>query len=262
MPDQIDPTPHANTAANPAQPDPAAIANGTVTTEHNGEAPAASGQAAPVDDGSTFTDIDPQSLPPKDRANYDNMLRDYKRKTADIADIKRKAEAFDAWQRHQANSQRITDEDYSRAFENKDSFQQFLQKAAEPVVQELQQTKQELASTKADLFLKDFKAKHADFDELDSDGVITGHVQLNPPKSEAEWSRSLKAAYDYAKRLQSKYEEKGYKRGIGRVQEKADQSTEMPSGSPSQVYAGGDPTKITAAEAVELAMRGIKVPRR
>jgi hypothetical protein len=259
MPDPNDPTPQTVPAANPVVTlEPATPAPGTVN-DHNGEAPAASGQAAPVEE--TFTNVDPNSLPPKERVAYDNMLRDYKKKTAEIAELRRKAEAHDAWQREQASKQRITDEDYNRAFESKDGMTQFLQKAAEPVVQELQQTKMELASTKADLFIKDFKAKHPDFEDLDSDGLITGYVQLNPPKGEPEWGTRMKEAYAYAKKLRSKWEDAGYKRGITRVEEKAAQSTELPSSSPAQVYPGGDPTKLTAKEAVELARRGIRVPR-
>lgn len=258
MPDPKDPTPQAEPTATPAMPEPVTPAPGTVQ-EPNGEAPAVTGQAAPVED--TFTQVDVNSLPPKERAAYDNMLRDYKKKTADIAELRRKAEAYETWQREQAAAQRITDDDYNRAFESKDGMQQFLQKAAEPVVQQLNETQRELAATKADLFVKDFKAKHADFDELDSDGLITGYVQLNPPKTAEEWEPVMKQAYSYAKKLRSKWEEAGYKRGLQRVQEKAEQSTELPSGSPAQVYAGGDPTKLSAKEAVELAMRGIKVPR-
>ncbi len=263
MPDQIDPTPAAPAATPTVTASEPATNTGTVITTaqtNNGEAQSTQGQAAPVEE--SFTEVDVQSLPPKDRAAYENMLRDYKKKTADIADVRRKADAFDAWQQQQAQAQRqITDEDYNRAFENKESFQQLLLKTAQPIVSELQATRQELATTKADLFLKDFKASHKDFDDLDSDGLITGYVQLNPPKSEKEWSARLSEGYKYAEKLRSKYEDQGYKRGISRVQEKAESSTEMPTGSPSQVYAGGDPTKLSAKEAVDLAMRGIRVPR-
>jgi hypothetical protein len=259
MSDPNDPT-LAQAAANPAPPEPAALTPDTVQIDTNGEAPAAEGQAAPVEEP-TFTDVDPKSLPPKERGAYENMLRDYKRKTADIADLRRKADAYEAWQAEQAAKRSVTDEDYNRAFESKDGFTEFLQKAAEPIVQELNQTKQELRTTKADLFLRDFKSKHTDFDELDSDGLITGYVQLNPPKGEREWEARMKEAYGYAKKVQSKWEDRGYKRGLTRVEQKAEQSTEMPSSSPAQVYSGGDPKKITAKEAVELAMRGIRVPR-
>jgi len=263
MSDQIDPTPTATATATPAAtPEPVANATGTVNpnTNTNGEAQRTQGQAAPVED--SFTEVNAQSLPPTERAAYDNMLRDYKKKTAGIAEIRRKADAFDAWQRQQAAAQRgPTKEDFEQAFNDKDAFTNFLNKAAEPVVQELRQTKQELAATRADLFVKDFKAKHADFDDLDSDGLITGYVQLNPPSGEGEWLDRVKEAYNYAKKLRSKYEDQGYKRGLTRLEQKAAQSTELPSGSPAQVYSGGDPTKITAKEAVELAMRGIRVPR-
>lgn len=262
-----DPIPATTNSATPpvtltVPTEPAVQVNGTVPNTTNGEAPDTSGQAAPVEEGSTFTEVDPQSLPPKERGAYENMLRDYKRKTAEIADVRRKAEAFDAWQAQQlAAQQGVTEEDYARAFDSKDSFTQFLQKSAEPIVQELKQTKQELASTKADLFLKDFKSRHADFDDLDSEGLITGYVQLNPPKGTNDWEGTVKAAYNYAKKITGKYEDKGYKRGLTRVEQKAAESTQLPSGSPAQVYPGGDPTKITAKEAVELAMRGIRVPR-
>lgn len=260
MPENIDPTPQATAVATPAAtPEPTNTANGTVPNT-NGEARTTEGQAAPVEE--TFTSVDVQSLAPTDRTAYENMQRDYKKKTAEIAEVRRKAEAFDTWQQQQqVEKARITDEDYNRAFENKESFESLLKKTAEPIVSELQETRRELADAKAGLFLKEFKAGHKDFDELDSDGVITGYVQLNPPRTEREWETRLTEAYKYAEKLRSKWEDKGYKRGISRVQEKAAQSTEMPTGSPSQVYTGGDPVKITAKEAVELAMRGIRVPR-
>lgn len=261
MPDPIDPTPGAMPAANPST-EPAALNNGTVQNEPSGEALETNGQAAPATED-TFTGVDPNSLPPKERAAYDNMLRDYKRKTAEIADVKRKADAYDAWQRQQAAEKaRITDDDYNRAFENKDGFQSILQKAAAPVLQELTDTKKELRQTKADLFVKDFKAKHADFDDLDSDGLITGYVERMPPATEADWLSTVKAGYDYAKKLRSKWEDIGYKRGISRVQQKAEQSTELPSGGNAPTYAGPDPKTLTAEQAVELAMKGIRVPQR
>lgn len=265
MAETISATPATPAAANPAATpsEPANTGNvGTATTtttpKTGGEAPT-QGQAAPATE--TFTQVDANSLTPTDRAAYDNMLRDYKKKTAEIAEIRKKADAYDAWQKQQAARAGITDDDFNRAFESKDGYLQFLQKASQPVVQELNATRQELAMTKADLFVKDFKAKHPDFDELDQDGLITGYVQLNPPTTEQEWDSRMKDGYQYAKKLRSKWEDVGYKRGITRVQEKAEQSTELPTGSPAQVYPGGDPTKITAKEAVELAMRGIKVPR-
>lgn len=237
------------------------IVSTTTATNTNGEAQTTQDQAAPVED--SFTQVDPNSLAPKDRAAHDNMLRDYKRKTADIADVRRKAEAFDAWQANQERKRaQITDDDFNRAFENKEGFQTLIQKAAEPVVSELKATKQELAATKADLFVKDFKSKHADFDDLDSDGLITGYVQLNPPKTEREWETTVKTAYDYAKKLRSKWEDSGYKRGITRVQQKADESTALPSGGTAPTYSGPDPKTLTAEQAVELALKGIRVPQR
>lgn len=263
MPEQIDPTPVTATTANPTTlvAEPVSASAGTVT-EPSGDATATNGQAAPAEDGDTFTGVDPKSLPPKERAAYDNMLRDYKKKTADVAEIRRKAEAFDAWQADQASKKaQITDDDYNRAFENKEGFQTLLQKAAEPVVQKLNETERELRATKADLFVREFKSKHSDFDELDSDGLITGYVQLNPPKTEGEWLTTIKTAYDYATKLRSKYEDLGYKRGISRVQQKADQSTQLPSGGAAPTYSGPDPKTLTAEQAVELAMKGIRVPQ-
>jgi hypothetical protein len=264
MPDPNDPTPGTTITATPPSTttvaaEPVVEATGTVTPS-SGEAIATNGQAAPAEE--TFTDVDVKSLPPKERAAYDNMLRDYKRKTAEVAEIRRKAEAFDAWQTQQAAERaKVTDEDFNRAFESKEGFQSLIEKAANPVVQKLNATEKELRETKADLFVKDFKAKHTDFDDLDSDGLITGFVQLNRPSTEAEWGPTVKAAYDYAKKLRSKWEEAGYKRGMARVQEKAEGSTEMPSGSPAPVYTGPDPKNLTAEQAVELAMKGIRVPQ-
>lgn len=264
MSDQNGATAETTTTANPSTVTTTGtepVATTTTATTTTGEAQTTQDQAAPG--GDTFTQVDPNSLAPKDRASYDNMLRDYKKKTAEAAEYRRKADAYDTWQRNQAaEAAKITDDDFNRAFENKEGFQTLIQKTAEPVLSELKATKQELAATKADLFVKDFKTKHTDFDDLDSDGLITGYVQLNPPKTEGEWMTTVKTAYDYAKKLRSKYEDLGYKRGISRVQEKADQSTALPSGGNAPTYSGPDPKTLTAEQAVELAMKGIRVPQR
>lgn len=75
------PTPSTE-AATPAT-GPAPSATGTVP---NGSE-AGPGQSAPTEE--SFTNVDPNSLPPELRSKYDNMLRDYKSKTQQIADERR-----------------------------------------------------------------------------------------------------------------------------------------------------------------------------
>lgn len=79
------PTPETP-AANPTETSAPVVPNGTAS-EPRGEAQA---QGAPTEEADSFTSVDVNTLTPRERERYDNMLRDYKSKTATIAE-KRKA---------------------------------------------------------------------------------------------------------------------------------------------------------------------------
>src|SRR5882724_9055989 len=88
------PTPETQTATPGASQEPVSSGSGTVQT-NGSEAPA----TAPSED--SFYSGDPNSLPPELKQAYTNMLKDYKQKTTSIADVRKKAEAYDGLSKDQ-----------------------------------------------------------------------------------------------------------------------------------------------------------------
>lgn len=245
------PTPVTEATATPATQEPLAPANGTA--EKVSDASTKSEQTAP--DLDTLEQVDPNSLTPRER----NLLRDYKKKTAEIAAQRKEHESQisrmqELEEKAMLADQLASDPDIVQAWNAKYGQANAQPQQRDPV--------QEIDVLKANLLVKDFKTSHPDFEELDKHNLITGYVKLNPPSTEREWKKTLEAAYKYAKTLKETWYEDGRKSGLQRVEEKVAQSTNPPSTSPSNVYAGGDPAKISVAEAVDMARRGIKVPRR
>jgi hypothetical protein len=155
MPEEKDPTPGLDKATPPpAEPE---SKTGTVDNGNIGDAQNAAGEepaeeAAPDD---TFTSVDVKELPPELKSKYNAMLSDYKKKTAEAARVRReseslieKAKAYDTiasdesfvnyWnslskkQQDQTIAEAgLTDEEFSRAFESKESFTNFVRKAVQ-----------------------------------------------------------------------------------------------------------------------------------
>lgn len=283
MAEETSPTPTATTAT-PAMQEPMAT-NGTVQTQPVSDAPSTTGaQTAP--DGDTFTSVDVNSLPPELKAKYDSMLSDYKRKTGEIADrrreidtIEQKAKAYDQvssdpafvqyWNNLSKPQQAqvredagISDQEFNQAFESKENFAKFINKVAQVSTA---QSQQEITNLKADLMIKDFKGRNPDFDQLNEDKFIEIQIKADPrtyTNDPKQWERALGDAVQNARSVRSKLIEAGRREGLARVSEKVSQSTNPPTASPEQLYPGGDPSKLSVAEAVDLAKRGIKVPRR
>lgn len=285
MAQETSPTPAATTAT-PATQEPvqtngtaqAQVPNGTVSeaTPKNGA------QTAPDEN---FTSVDVNSLAPELKAKYDSMLSDYKRKTSEIAQQRRelesaaeKAKAYDQissdpafveyWNGLTKSQQAqvredagITDQEFNAAFESKDNFAKFIQKVAHV---SNAQSQQEITNLKADLMIKDFKSRHPDFEELNEDKAIEIQIKADPrsyTNDPKQWERAMSDAIENVRRVQSKWIEKGRKEGLARVSEKVNQSTNPPTASPEQIYPGGDAKKLSVAESIELARRGIRVPR-
>lgn len=216
-----------------------------------------SGDATEKAPEETFTTIDTKSLTPAEKAKYDLMLSDYKKKTSEIASQRREYEA--ALEKAKLADMLTSDPEVVNFWNQKYQQQQQAEVQREQqAAQDPMMVKKEVDVLKANLLVKDFKAAHPDFDELDSDSLITGYVQLNPPKSEREWSKTLEKAYDYAKTLREKWRGEGKKEGLTRVSEKASGSTLPPSNTAAPSYSG-DKSKLTVAEAVELARKGIRI---
>jgi len=283
--EQTSPTP-TEAAATPAT-EPAA-STGTAPTQQtvpNGTVSDATSNGAQTAPDDTFTSVDVKSLPPELKAKYDSMLSDYKRKTSEVAQqrkevesARQKAQAYDQlssdpafveyWnglsktqQAQVRDDAGITDQEFNAAFESKDNFAKFIQKVAQVSTA---QSQQEITNLKADLMIKDFKARNPDFDELNEDKAIEIQIKADPRSYSNDpklWDKAMTDAIQNVRRVQSKWVEKGRKEGLSRVAEKVNQSTLPPTSSPEQLYPGGDPKNLSVAEAADLARRGIKVPR-
>ena len=209
------------------------------------------GTAEPIEE--TLGNIDPKTLPPELKQKYDSMLGDYKKKTAELADQRKDYESVS--ERAKLVDMITSDPEFVTWWNNKYSSGQAQPQApayADPAL------KAEVDTLKASLLLKDFKATHTDFDELDKDSLITGYVKLNPPSSEREWSKTLEKAYAYASNLRNSWREEGKKEGLSRISEKAGQSSMPPSSSAPNTFQG-DQKKVSVSEAIDMARRGIKL---
>lgn len=237
------------TAATPSQ---APVPSAPVAAPTPSDAGSKVTAAAPAEE--TLGQVDPNSLPPELKQKYDSMLGDYKKKTAELASQRKEYESLS--EKAKLVDMMASDPEFVTWWNNKYSSGQTQTQAqpsyADPAL------KAEVDTLKASLLLKDFKASHPDFDDLDKDSLITGYVQLNPPKSEREWSKTLEKAYAYASDLRNRWREEGKKEGLTRVQEKAGQSSMPPSSSAPNTFQG-DNKKVSVAEAIDMAKRGIKI---
>ncbi len=288
------PTPEAP-AANPGSvsPDPVSSSEGT--------APASGSEAtgaAPSEE--TFFSGDPSSLPPELKQAYTNMLKDYKSKTQAIAETRKKAEGYDRivsrpdfkdyWgglnrvqkadfkeQKAEAEKrlgEKISDEDFTKAFTSKDDFLSFFERAVKEVGEKSQKQiaklEEQLSVKEAADTVESFatevdkatgKPMRPDFYSLDEDQLISGFLNINPPegKSQDAYISRLNEAYGWAKQVSQKYYEKGKAEALQIIQKKAASSTEPPTQAAKGAYTG--PKIPTVAEAIELAKKGQRVVR-
>lgn len=280
----------------PAQGQTAPASTGTPSP--NGPA-ATQAQSAPAEE--SFSSVDPNTLPPEMQAIYKSLQADYTKKTMSIADVRKKADAYDAvskdqrfvdyWkglnktqkadykeQKQEAEKrlgEKISDDDFQKAFNSKDDFLGLLervykdgseksQKTIETLEQRLSvKEAQDVVESFATEVGKDGKAVRPDFYSLDEDNLITGFLKVNPPEdtSQGAYVNKLNEAYGWAKTLSQKYYEKGKSEALQIIQAKAAASTEPPTSSSKGAYTGPDPKKMTARDAIELAKKGIRVPR-
>lgn len=257
------------------------------------------GQSAPTEE--SFSNIDPQTLPPELQAVYKSLQADYTKKTQSAADSRKKAEAYDQiskdprfvdyWnglnktqkadfkeQKAEAEKrlgEKISDDEFAKAFTSKDDFLGFLEKVvqdrSEKSQKKIEALEQQLSVKDAADVVESFatemgpdgKSVRPDFYQLDEDQLITGFLQVNPPKdtSNASYIAKLNEAYGWAKATTQKYYEKGKADALQIIQKKAAASTNPPTNAAKGAYTGPDPKKMSVREAMDLAKKGIKVPQ-
>lgn len=271
----------------------------TETSDPNGQA-SGQGQSAPAED--KFSNIDPETLPPELKAIYKNLQTDYVKKTTSVADMRKKAEAYDAvskdqrfidyWkglnqtqkadfkeQKAEAEKtlgQKISDEEFTKAFQSKDDFLSLLERVvqdrSEKSQKKIEKLEQQLSVKEAQDVVesfatevgKDGKPVRPDFYSLDAeDGLISGFLKVNPPEdtSQQAYLAKLNEAYSWSKAMTQKYYEKGKAEALQIIQKKAAGSTEPPTQAAKGAYTGPDPKKMSVRDAMELAKKGIRVPR-
>lgn len=270
----------------------------TGTSDQNGPA-ATQAQSAPETE--SFSSVDPKTLSPEMQAVYKSLQADYTKKTMSIADVRKKAEAFDkvssrsdfkGWwegatkeqkadfkeQKQEAEKklgEKISDEDFTKAFNSKDDFLALLERVhtdrSEKAQKKIEKLEQQLsvkdAADVVESFAteigKDGKPARPDFYKLDEDQLITGFLNVNPPENTTQqaYISKLNEAYGWAKAVSSKYYEQGKAEALQIIQKKAAASSEPPTSSAKGAYTGPDPKKMSVREAMDLAKKGIRVPR-
>lgn len=286
----------ATAVAEPVSGQPASAP--AVTSTQDGPA-ATQAQSAPAEE--SFSSIDPKTLPPELQAVYKNMQADFTKKTMSIADVRKKADAYDAvskdqrfvdyWkglnreqkadfkeQKAEAEKrlgEKISDEEFTKAFNSKDDFLSFLEKVvqdrSEKSQKKIEKLEQQLSVKEAQDVVESFATEKGkdgnpvrpDFYSLDEDQLITGYLNVNPPKStsQEDYISRLNDAYGWAKAVSQKYYEKGKSEALQIVQKKVATSTEPPTQAAKGAYTGPDPKTLTAGQALEMAKKGQRVPR-
>lgn len=268
------------------------------TSDQNGQA-VTQDQSAPAEE--SFSSIDPKTLPPELQAVYKSMQSDYTKKLQPIAEMRKKAEAYDTvskdqrfvdyWkglnreqkadykeQKAEAEKrlgEKISDDEFTKAFNSKDEFLSFFERAVREVgeksqkkIEKLEQQlsvkdSQDLAASFATETGKDGKLIRPDFDDLEENKLISGYLSINKPENESPEAQlaKLHEAYSWAKTLSQKYYEKGKAEALQVIQKKAASSTEPPTQAAKGQSPMGDPKKWTAREAMDYAKKGGKIPQ-
>lgn len=286
--------------AEPVTGQAAPVSSGS--SNQNGQA-ATQAQSAPAED--TFSSIDPKTLPPELQAVYKNLYSDYQKKTTSIAEEKKanaerlkKADEYDKlannqqfkdywsalsrgekaeFKREKAEAEKrigekITEEEFAKAFESKDGFLSLMEKVANEArtkdQKEIENLKEKVGLSEAKDIIdgiatetgKDGQLVRPDFYAQNEDGLITGFLQLNPSKNPQEYASRVREAYDFVKNVTSKYYEKGRQEALKVIEQRAGQSTQAPTVTPKNAYSGPDPKKVDVSEAIAMARKGQRVP--
>lgn len=263
---QVSPTPDASQTATPDNQAPVTVENGTAETSGS---QGVSGEAQPTEE--QFGGVDIKSLPPELKQKYDAMLRDYKEKTTKLAEerkkfdpISKKAEALDQLLQDQKFIEWYKSTQEPQPAENVEplSEQEILKRELMAMKTELidREAKETILSFSSEVDDKGQKLR-PDFEELSDIGLIGGYLQIYPAKGKSEFKAKLNEAYEFAKGIANKFKEAGRKQAYEEMQRKAAGATLPPQTGAKGTYDGIDPRKLTAAEAVEYARQGKRVPK-
>lgn len=284
--------------AEPAASGQSVQASSGTLENQNGQA-TSQDKSAPVEE--SFSSIDPKTLSPELQAVYKSLQADYTKGKQSIADVRKKADAYDAVSKDQrfveywnglnrtqkadfkeqkaevekTLGQKIDDDRFKKAFETKDGFLDLMAEVAKEALskdrKEIETLKQYKAVNEASGLVEQFATEKGkdgnpvrpDFYSLDEDQLITGFLNVNKPENSSPeaYRARLGEAYGWAKHISQKYYEKGKAEALQVLQKKAATSTEPPTQSAKGAYTGPDPKKMTARDAMELAKKGIRVPR-
>jgi hypothetical protein len=273
--------------------------NGQATTQ---------AQSAPAEEN--FSSIDPKTLPPELQALHKSLQADYTRKTQAAAErlkqvdaLEKKAKAYDQlstdqrfkeyWtglnrqekaefkaekaKAEEALGKKISDDEFAKAFESKDSFLDLLKRVVNETrtddQRRIQELEQKLTVSEAQDVIESFatevgqdgKPARPDFYELDDPkyNLISGFLRVNPPENQSPdgYRARLDEAYQWAKAMTQDFYNKGKSEALSIIQKKAAASSEVPTQAAKNVYSGPDPKKLTSHEAVELAKKRIRIPQ-
>lgn len=296
---ESNPAPAAPAAPAPAESQAPVVPAGTPEGQ-NGPAQTQE-QGASVEE--QFSNVDPKTLPPELQAIYKSMQADYTKKTQKAAEAAKKAEAYDQltgdqrfrdyWsglsrkektefkeqkaEVEKTLGQKITDDEFSKAFENKDNFLNLLKRVADDSRSQDQKRIQELeqkltvneAADVVEAFAteigQDGKPLRPDFYEMNDPkyNLITGFLQVNPPEDQSPqaYTERLNQAYSWAKSLTQDFYAKGKNEALSIIQKKAAASSQPPTQAAKNSVSAKDAKNITPREALEMAKRGERIPQ-
>ncbi len=270
-------TPEVENSANPPEPE---LNSGTVPTDSQAT------ENAPVSEES-FTKLDPKTLPPALQEAYKNMQRDYRDKTTSVSErVKQEtARAVEAYRQEAELYRQIAQqEDFVQQWNDyvkqKQSQGQEVQQGDPKLVQleqkfeEINQKLQYAETTQImDAFADAVNDKgiklHSDFDKLNGLSIAQGPngedlsllnicVKLAPGSNPQE---KLTQGYKLAKQAYSSIYEEGRQAGLGRLQNKIQNSTQPPSNSMGDVLSVTEKKPKNAREALDMARKGLVVSR-
>lgn len=275
MTDFPNPTQAAPAATPTAEPAPTQ----TSTVQPSGQANGV--QGAPTEE--TFTKLDVNTLPPQLKQAYDSMLRDYKTKTTEIAEQRKKYDGYDAYKQKAELLEKLqTNQDFVRMWNEHVQRTGQAPKAGDPantskLEQKLQEIEAKLQQSEVEGMVKTFREMkdekgepmNPDFDALqgidlgttangDKYNLMRACVELAQGNTDQE---KLANGYKAAKAIRDQIFEEGRKHGMGKMLTRVRQSTEAPGGvsTDKTTISKDDAKNLSVKEARELAQKGVVV---
>ena len=226
-----------------------------------------------------LSNIDPKTLPPALKAVYDNLYRDYQKKTTSIAErvkaevaksiggYKEKAEQFEQIANNEEFVKMWNDhvEKLKSAQSNDQPVDEVSRKLQDIEVKLKTQESLEAINIFADAKDEDGEMLHPEFDRLSEIKIGThsksgeydllrAAIELAPGDSYME---KLENGYQAAKEVYDTIFEEGRKAGMGRMNDKVKNSTYAPSAGSSKLSSYAQKQPANALEALEMARKGL-----